>query len=140
MMVLSLATLVSSATPSLASTKSANGSTYCKLLTAYDKKQTAANKALETPGAAKAAMEAAFRNLKPEENLVLGVAPSSLQAPYKTVFKDINLLYADLSKANFNFEKLTKAQIASFEALSRTMTPATNKINAYNKNVCGVKA
>jgi len=140
MMVLSLATLVSSATPSFASTKSANGSTYCKLLTAYDKKQTAANKALETPGAAKAAMEAAYRNLKPEEALVLSVAPSSLQTPYKTVFKDINLLYADLSKANFNFEKLTKAQIASFEALANTMTPATDKINAYNKNVCGVKA
>jgi hypothetical protein len=140
MMVLTLATLVSSATPSFASTKSANGSTYCKLLTAYDKKQTAANKALTTPGAAKAAMEAAFRNLQPEEKLVLSVAPSSLQAPYKLVFKDINALYADLSKANFNFLKLTKAQIASFEALSRTMTPATNKINAYNKNVCGVKA
>jgi hypothetical protein len=139
-MVLSLATLVSSTTPSFASTKSANGSTYCKLLTAYDKKQTAVDKTLETPGAEKAAMEAAYRNLQPEEKLVLGVAPSSLQAPYKLVFKDVNVLYADLSKANFNFEKLTKAEIAGFEALSKTMTPATNKIDAYNKNVCGVKA
>jgi hypothetical protein len=139
MMVLSLATLVSSATPSLASTKSANGSTYCKLLTAYDKKQTAANKALENPGTAKAAMEAAYKNLKPEEALVLGVAPSSLQSSYKLLFQDINLLYSDLSKSNFNFAKLTKAQIASFEALSRKMEPASNKITAYNKNVCGVK-
>lgn len=139
--VLSLATLVSSATPSFASThmKFANSSNYCKLLTAYDKKQTAANKALETPGAAKAAMELAFKNLKPEEALVLGVAPSSLQSSYKLVFKDVNLLYADLSKANFNFLKLTKAQIASFEALAKTMSGASNKITAYNKNVCGVK-
>ena len=141
MMVLSVATVVSSATSSFASThlKSANGSAYCTLLTAYDKKQKAANKALETPGGAKAAMEAAFRNLKPEEALVLGVAPSSLQSPYKLVFKDINNLYAELSTADFNFEKLTKAQIAGFEALSKTMSAASNKITTYDKNVCGVK-
>jgi hypothetical protein len=104
-MVLSMATLVSSATPSFASSYKSAGSssTYCKLLTAYDKKQTAANKALDTPGAEKAAMEAAFRNLKPEEAVVLGVAPSSLQSAYKTLFKDINQLYADLAKANYNF-------------------------------------
>jgi len=142
MMVLSMATLVSSATPSLASThlKSANGSAYCKLLTAYDKKQTAANKALDTPGAEKAAMKAAFKNLQPEEQLVLDVAPSSLQSSYKLVFKDVNLLYADLAKSNYNFAKLSKAEIASFEALSKTMSGASTKISAYNKNVCGVKA
>jgi hypothetical protein len=141
MMVLSLATLVSSATPSFASThvKSANGSAYCTLLTAYDKKQTAANKALSTPGAEKAAMEAAFKNLQPEEKLVLGVAPSSLQSSYKLVFKDVNQLYADLAKANYNFTKLSKAEIASFEALAKSMSGASNKITAYNKNVCGVK-
>jgi hypothetical protein len=141
-MVLSMATLVSSTTSSFASSYKTAGSssTYCKLLTAYDKKQTAANKELETPGAAKAAMELAFKNLKPEEAVVLGVAPSSLQSAYKTLFNDINLLYADLAKANYNFEKLTHAQIASFEALSKAMAPASNKINAYNKNVCGVKA
>jgi hypothetical protein len=140
-MVLSLATLVSSATPSFASThmKSANGSTYCKLLTAYDKKQTAANKELSTPGAAEAALKLAIKNLKPEEAIVLGVAPSSLQSAYKTLFKDINALYADLAKANYNFEKLSKAQIATFEAMSKAMAPASAKINAYNKNVCGVK-
>jgi|HubBroStandDraft_6_1064221.scaffolds.fasta_scaffold123402_3 hypothetical protein len=140
-MVLSMATLVSSATPSFASSYKSAGSssTYCKLLTAYDKKQTAANKALDTPGAEKAAMEAAFRNLKPEEAVVLGVAPSSLQSAYKTLFKDINQLYADLAKANYNFEHLSKAQIAAFEAMSKAMAPATAKINAYNKNVCGVK-
>jgi hypothetical protein len=77
--------------------------------------------------------------LKPEEALVLGVAPSSLQAPYKLVFKDINILYADLAKANFNYAKLTKAQIAGFEALTKTMGSATTKITAYDKNVCGVK-
>jgi hypothetical protein len=139
-MVLSLATLVSSATPSFASgMKSANGSAYCKLLTAYNKKQTAASKELSTPGAAEAALKLAIKNLKPEEALVLGVAPSSLQSSYKTLFKDINALYADLAKSNYNFEKLTKAQIASFEAMSRAMAPASAKINAYNKNVCGVK-
>jgi hypothetical protein len=140
-MVLSLATLVSSTTPSFAGirVKSANGSAYCTLLTAYDKKQTAANKALDTPGAEKAAIEAAFKNLQPEEQLVLGVAPSSLQSSYKLVFKDINQLYADLAKANFSFTKLSKAEIASFEALSKTMGGAANKISAYDKNVCGVK-
>ena len=68
-MTLSLATVVSSATPSFASThlRLASGSTYCKLLTTYDKKQTAANKALETPGSAVAAMEAAFRNSSPRK-------------------------------------------------------------------------
>src|ERR1700692_2744200 len=81
-MTLSLTTLVSSATPAFASThvRSANSSAYCQLLTAYNKKQTAANKALETPGAAVAAMEAAFKALKSEESIVLGVAPSSLQS------------------------------------------------------------
>jgi hypothetical protein len=137
--VLSLATLVSSATPSFASMKSANGSAYCKLLTSYDKKQAAANKELETPGAAKAAMELAFKNLKPEENLILGVVPGSLKSSYESIFKDVNVLYADLAKADFDFEKLTKAQIAAFEAESKSMTAASNKINAYNKNVCGVK-
>jgi hypothetical protein len=141
MMVLSLATLVTSATPSFASThlKSADGSAYCKLLTAYDKKQNAANKALDTPGAEKAALELAIKNLKPEEALVLGVAPSSLQSSYKLIFKDVNLLYADLAKVNYNFVKLSKAQITSFETLSRAMEGSSNKITAYDKNVCGVK-
>jgi hypothetical protein len=141
MMVLSLATLVSSATPSSASTHltSANGSTYCKLLTTYDKKQAAANKALETPGAAKAAMELAFKNLKPEEALILGVAPSSLKSSFELLFKDVNALYGDLAKVNYDFEKLSKAQIAAFEASSKAMLPASNKITAYDKNVCGVK-
>jgi hypothetical protein len=140
-MVLSLATLVSSATPSFASThmKSANSSSYCKLLTTYDKKQTAANKALETPGAAEAALQNALKNLKPEEAIILGVAPSTLQSSYKLLFKDINAFYAVLAKAHFDYEKLSKSEIASFEALSKSMTAASNKITAYNKNVCGVK-
>ncbi len=140
--VLSLASMVSSATPSFASThlKSANGSAYCKLLTSYNKKQTAANKALETPGAAVAAMELAYKNLKNEENLVLGIAPSSLQSSYKTIFKDLNSWYSVLSKAHFNYLKLTKAEIASFESLGKVMSTASAKITAYNKNVCGAKA
>jgi hypothetical protein len=138
-MVLSLATLVSSTTPALAGMKSANGSAYCKLLTSYDKKQNAANKALDTPGAAVAAEKLAFKNLKPEEALVLGVSPSSLKSSYELLFKDINTFYVDLSKVNFNYEKLSKAEIASFETLSKAMSGASNKITAYNKNVCGVK-
>jgi hypothetical protein len=140
--VISLGSLGSAATPSFASShlRSANGSAYCKLLTAYNKKQTAANRALETPGAAVAAMELAFKNLKAEESIVLGVAPSSLQSSYKTIFKDLGIFYADLSKAHFNYLKLTKAEIAQFQSLSKSMTPASNKITAYNRNVCGVKA
>ena len=141
-MTLSLATLVSTATPSFASAhvKQAHSSNYCNLLTAYNKKQTAANKALETPGAAVAAMEAAYKNLKSEEAVVLGVAPSSLQRSYRLLFKDLNVFYTNLSKAHFNYRKLTKAQIASIEALSKAMSTASAKITAYNKNVCGVKA
>ena len=139
--VLTFGVLVSGATPSFAGTvlHSANGSAYCKLLTSYNQKQTAANKALLTPGAAVAAMEAAFKNLKAEESLVLSVAPSSLQSSYKLIFKDLNTLYSDLSKAHFNYLKLTKAQIASFASLSRGMSVAGAKITAYNKNVCGVR-
>jgi len=140
-MSLSLATLVSGATPSFASAhlRQAHSSSYCTLLTAYNKKQAAANKAIETPGGAAAAAEAAFKNLKPEETIILGVAPSSLQSSFKLLFKDINLFYTDLSAAHFNYEKLTKAQIASFEVLSKAMTAASNKITAYDKNVCHVK-
>jgi hypothetical protein len=139
--VLSFGVLVSGATPSFAGTvlHSANGSAYCKLLVSYNKKQTAANKALETPGAAVAAMKAAYANLKSVEGLVLGVAPSSLQSPYKTLFKDLNLFYGYLSAANFNYAKISKANLAKFEGLSKSMTPASNKITAYNKTVCGVK-
>ena len=139
-MTLSLATLVSSATPSFASAhlKYAHSSNYCTLLVAYNKKQTAANKAL-TPGGAAAAAKAAFKNLKPEETIILGVAPSSLQSSFKLLFKDINVFYTDLAAANFNYQKLTKAQIASFEVLSKSMTAASNKITAYDKNVCHVK-
>jgi hypothetical protein len=141
-LALTFGVLVSGATPSFAGTvlHSANGSAYCKLLTSYDKKQTAANKALETPGAAEAAMKSAYAKLKGVEGLVLGVAPSTLQAPYKTLFNDLNLFYGYLAKANFNYAKLSKADLAKFEGLSRTMTPASNKITAYNKNVCGVKS
>jgi hypothetical protein len=140
--VLSLATLASSATPSFASThlRSASGSAYCQLLVSYNKKQTAATKALSTPGAAVAAMEAAFKALKSEESVVLGIAPASLQSSYRTIFKDLNVLYTDLSAAHFNYLKLTKAEIASFEALSKSMAAAGAKITAYDKNVCGVKA
>jgi hypothetical protein len=139
--VLSLATLASNATPSFASShlRSAHTSAYCKLLTTYDKKQNATTKALETPGAAIAAMELAYKNLKNEENVVLGIAPSSLQSSYKLVFKDINTLYGDLAKVHFNYLKLSKAEIAGFETLSKSMSSASAKITAYNKNVCGVK-
>lgn len=141
--VLSLGALLATTTPSLAGTtthlKSAGGSAYCSLLVSYDKKQNAANKALETPGAAIAAEKAAFKALNSEEGLILGVAPSTLQSSFKTVFKELNVFYSDLSKVNFNYEKLSKAQIASFETASKTMDAASNKITAYDKKVCGVK-
>jgi hypothetical protein len=138
---LTLGALVATTTPSFAgtTTKVAGGSTYCTLLISYDKKQKAANKALETPGGAIAAMKAAYKSLNGVESLVLKVAPSTLQAPYKTVFKELNVFYTDLSKVNFNFAKFTKAQQAQFEALSKTMAASSAKISAYDKKVCGVK-
>jgi hypothetical protein len=140
-LALSLGALLATATPSFAGTrlKEANGSAYCTLLVSYDKKQNAANKALETPGDAIAAMKAAFKSLNSVEGEVLNVAPSSLQSSYKTVFKELNVFYTDLSKVNFNYAKLTKAQEASFEAISKTMAKASNTITAYDKKVCGVK-
>jgi hypothetical protein len=140
-MTLSLATLVSSATPSFANAhlKYAHSSSYCTLLVAYNKKQAAANKAIATPGGAAAAAQAAFKNLKPEETIILGVAPSSLQSSFKLLFKDVNIFYTDLSAAHFNYQKLTRAQIASFQVLSKSMSAASNKITAYDKNVCHVK-
>ena len=139
-LVLSLATLASSTTPSFASAhlRTAHTSNYCTLLVAYNKKQTAANKAL-TPGSAAAAAKAAFKNLKPEEAIILGVAPSSLKSSFELLFKDLNKFYGYLSAVNFNYQKLTKAEIASFEVLSKSMTSASNKITAYDKNVCHVK-
>jgi len=141
---LSLGALLATTTPSFAGTsprlKVAGGSSYCSLLVAYNKKQTAANKALQTPGGAIAAMKAAFKALNSEEGLVLSVAPSSLQTPYKNVFKELNLFYTDLSKVNFNYAKLSKAQIASFAAISKSMAASTTKITAYDKKVCGVKS
>ncbi len=141
---LSLGALLATATPSFAGTtshlKEANGSAYCTLLVAYDKKQTAANKALETPGGAIAAEKAAYKSLTSIEGTVLNVAPSVLQSSFKTVFKELNVFYTDLSKVNFDYAKLTKAQIASFESISKTMAAASNKITAYDKKVCGVKS
>lgn len=140
--VLTFGVLVSGATPSFAGTvlHSASGSAYCKLLISYNKKQIAANKALETPGAGVAAMKAAYAKLKGVEGLVLGVAPSSLQSPYKTVFKELNVFYGYLSAAGFNYSKLSKADAAKFESMSTEMTVASKKISAYDKNVCGVKS
>jgi hypothetical protein len=139
---LSLGALLATTTPSFAGTThltSAGGSSYCTLLVSYDKKQTAANKALETPGGAIAAEKAAYKTLDSVEGTVLKVAPSALQSSYKTVFKELNVFYSELAKVNFNYAKLTKAQDASFEALSKTMEAASNKISAYDKKVCGVK-
>jgi hypothetical protein len=140
---LSLGALLATTTPAFAGTSThltvAGGSSYCTLLVSYDKKQTAANKALETPGGAIAAMKAAFKALNSEEALVLSVAPSSLQSSYKNVFKELKVFYTELSKVNFNYAKLSKAQIASFEALSKTMAASSAKISAYDKKVCGVK-
>jgi hypothetical protein len=140
---LSFGALIATTTPSFAGTTTritvADGSSYCKLLVSYDKKQTAANKALDTPGGAIAAEKAAYKSLSSVEGLVLNVAPSVLQSPYKTVFKELNVFYSELAKVNFNYAKLTKAQDASFESLSKTMDAASNKISAYNKKVCGVK-
>jgi hypothetical protein len=137
-----LGALLATTTPSFAGTSThltvAGGSSYCNLLVSYDKKQTAANKALETPGGAITAMKAAFKSLNSVEGLVLSVAPSSLQSAYKNVFKELGVFYAELSKVNFNYEKLSKAQIASFEALSNTMAASSAKITAYDKKVCGV--
>lgn len=141
--VLSLGALLATTTPSLAGTTthltSAGGSAYCSLLVSYDKKQNAANKALETPGGAIAAEKAAYKALDSEEGMILGVAPSVLQSSFKTVFKELNIFYSDLSKVNFNYAKLPKSEITGFEAASRTMDAASNKITAYDKKVCGVK-
>jgi hypothetical protein len=138
---LTVGALVATTTPSFAgtTTKVAGGSSYCTLLVSYDKKQNAANKALETPGGAVAAMKAAYKSLNSVESLVLKVAPSTLQGSYKTVFKELNVFYSELSKVNFNYAKFTKAQQAQFEALSKTMAAASAKISAYDKKVCGVK-
>lgn len=139
--VLTVGSVLAGATPSWAGTtlKSANGSAYCKLLTSYDKKQTAANKALQTPGGAAASIKAAYEELDKVEGVILGVAPSSLQKPYKTVFKTLNTFYGTLSKVGYNYAKLSKADVASFEAMATTMEVSSNKISAYDKNVCGVK-
>jgi len=72
-------------------------------------------------------METAFKNLKPEEALILGVAPSSLQSSFKLLFQDVNKLYADLAAANFKLRELSKAQIASFEASSKIMEGASKQ-------------
>jgi hypothetical protein len=140
---LTLGALLATTTPAFAGTgthlTSAGGSSYCTLLVSYDKKQNAANKALETPGGAVAAMKAAYKSLNSVEGTVLKIAPSVLQASYKTVFKELNVFYTDLAKVNFNYAKFTKAQQASFEALSKTMGAASAKISAYDKKVCGVK-
>ncbi len=117
----------------------ANGSTYCKLLVTYQKKQNAANKAL-TPGSAVKAMKAAYSQLQGEERLVLGVAPSALQKPYKTVFAAVNQIYGALAKVNYNFAKLSKSTIASFTKNEKSMAAASKTITAYDKNVCGVKS
>jgi precorrin isomerase len=142
-LALSAGALVATTTPSWAGVtphfKSASGSAYCSLLTAYDKKQTAANKELETPGAAVAAMKAAYKALANEESVVLGVAPSALQKPYKTVFKELNSFYDILSTVNFNYAKLSKADIAKFESVSKSMAASTTAITAYDKKTCGVK-
>ncbi len=140
--MLTFGVLVSGATPSFAGTAlhSADGSAYCKLLISYDKKQVAANKALETPGGAIASMKAAYAKLKGVEGLVLGVAPSSLQSSYKTLFKELNEFYGYLSSVNFDYKKLNKADLAKFAGLSKSMTAASSKITAYNKNVCGIKS
>ena len=61
-----------------------------------------------------------------------------MQSSFKLLFKDLNQFYAYLSAANFNYQKLTKAQIASFEVLGKAMTAASNKIKAYDKTVCHV--
>jgi len=49
------------------------------------------------------------------------------------------VFYTDLSKVGFNYAKLSKAQIASFTAISKSMAASTTKITAYDKKVCGVK-
>jgi len=49
------------------------------------------------------------------------------------LFQDVNKLYADLAAANFNFEKLSKAQIASFEASSKIMEGASKQDHGYDK-------
>jgi len=111
-----------------------------QVLTSYDAKQAAANKALETPGAAKAAMETAFKNLKARRGPILGVrAHRHCRAASIGCSRRQQALPPNLAAANFNFEKLSKAQIASFEASSKIMEGASNKITAYDKNVCGVK-
>ena len=70
---------------------------------------------------------------------ILSVAPSTLQKPFKKVFAALNILYSDLTKANFNFAKLSKAEIASFASYSKSMAAASATITAYDHKVCGVK-
>jgi len=141
MMVLSLATTGLERDTVVASTHltSANGSAYCKLLTSYDAKQAAANKALETPGAAKAAMETAVQESEAPKRPSYLASRLVTAEQLQVVVPGRQQALRRLAAANFNFGKLSKAQIASFEASSKIMEGASNKITAYDKNVCGVK-
>jgi len=101
---------------------SANGSAYCKLLTSYDAKQARPRtKPSRRRVAAKAAMETAFKNLKARRG------PHTLASRPRSTAEQLQVVVSRTSTSftgrpggrDFNFEKLSKAQIASFEASSK---------------------
>jgi hypothetical protein len=62
-------------------------------------------------------------------------APAAIKADVHTVAVAVRLLAQDLASNGYDFSKVTPAQLASFS--SPALTAASERVTAYDKQVCG---
>ena len=80
--------------------------------------------------ALEASLKASFTHIKSSESLVLAESPGSLKPHFERVFAFDNMVYSELSKANWNFIAFAK-NASSLEAGAAKVRPDIVAIQAY---------
>lgn len=77
-----------------------------------------------------ASLKASFTHIKAAESIVLAESPGSLKPHFERVFAFDNMVYSELSKANWNFVAFAK-NASSLEAGAAKVKPDIAAIQAY---------
>jgi hypothetical protein len=82
-------------------------------------------------------LEASFTKVKTEESYIESNAPGSIKPDFVTLFTYFNKFVSVLAAAKYNFLKLTRTEVKSFETLdSSQVTAAEKAIKSYVTNIC----
>ena len=111
--------------------KATGGGNFCKdVATALN--NSAAASAPTTPAKAKAQVEQGLA----EFSILAHEAPSTIKADVAVLANAITVLYQAVAKAGYDFTKVDQADLTAMS--SAKVTAASDKVDAYVKDTCGI--